>query len=75
MQAIADARLTSQPEMDLRGMALQAFREHNTSMPLVEGQLLKGTVIRVDRRTVWLDVGLGKHAKIFRCNNKTTSII
>ena len=35
-------------------------------MPLVPGQLLKGSVIRVDRRTVWVDVGLAKHAKFFR---------
>lgn len=52
--------------MDLHKLALQAFREHNTSMPLVAGQLLKGTVIHVDRRTIWLDVGLAKHAKFFR---------
>lgn len=74
-KAIADAHLTSQPKMDLRSMALQAFREHNTSMPLVEGQLLKGTVIRVDRRTVWLDVGLGKHAKIFRSQVPVSQVV
>ncbi len=66
LQALAEARTTTQPDLNLHKLALQAFREHNTSMPLVEGQRLKGTVIRVDRRTVWVDVGLGKHAKFFR---------
>ena len=66
LQAMADKLKVSQPEDKLHSMALQAFREDNTSMPLVEGQQLKGTVIRLDRKTVWIDVGLGKHAKIFR---------
>lgn len=65
-QAEAESSSNNQPQLDLRKLALQAFREHNTSLPLMKGQLLKGTVIRVDRRTVWLDVGLAKHAKFFR---------
>ncbi len=66
LQAMAEAQKLAEPRVDLQSLALQAFREHSTSMPLVEGQLLKGTVIRVDRRVVWVDVGLGKHAKFFR---------
>ncbi|DBA72817.1 TPA: hypothetical protein ACH3X2_010203 [Trebouxia sp. C0005] len=65
-KATAEAQKLAEPHVDLQSLALQAFREHSTSMPLVEGQLLKGTVIRVDRRVVWVDVGLGKHAKFFR---------
>ena len=42
-------------------------------MPLVAGQLLKGSVIRVDRKTVWLDVGLAKHAKFFRYTRKSVT--
>lgn len=66
LQTMADANSATAPEVELHSLALQAFREHSTSMPLVEGQRLKGTVIRVDRKTVWVDVGLGKHAKFFR---------
>lgn len=55
-----------EPEIDLQKLALQAFRESTFNMPLVPGQRLKATVIRVDRKTVWLDVGLAKHAKMFR---------
>ena len=68
-----EASASTKPQVDLQKLALQAFKQHNTSLVLVEGQLLKGTVIRVDRRTVWLDVGLAKHAKFFRYGQKPNS--
>lgn len=73
-KAEAESSSNNQPQLDLRKLALQAFREHNTSLPLVKGQLLKGTVIRVDRRTVWLDVGLAKHAKFFRSQVQVSQV-
>lgn len=65
LQEVSDAAEAA-PSTEARDLALRAVREHNFSMPLVPGQILKGSVIRVDRRTVWLDVGLAKHAKFFR---------
>ena len=65
------------PEAEANRLALESVSEHNSSMPLVPGQLLKGSVIRVDRRTVWVDVGLAKHAKFFRreCSCKVMILI
>ncbi|KAL3145306.1 hypothetical protein ABBQ38_001567 [Trebouxia sp. C0009 RCD-2024] len=74
-KASSDAAAAVTPDADLHSLAVKAVSEHNSSMPLVPGQLLKGSVIHVDRRTVWLDVGLAKHAKFFRSQVQLSSVV
>lgn len=75
-QAKVEASTAASPEEDLHNLALETIRQHSTfNMPLVPGQKLKGTVIRVDRRTVWIDVGLGKHTKFFRSQVPVSQVV
>ncbi|KAK9791636.1 hypothetical protein WJX73_009682 [Symbiochloris irregularis] len=73
LQLIRDTRAQEAPPP--LGQAEEAFRRHNSSLPRLEGQCVYGKIIKVERKFVWVDVGIRGYTRIAKKELRFTQLV
>ncbi|KAK9817696.1 hypothetical protein WJX72_000783 [[Myrmecia] bisecta] len=66
MWAACGDKAHNDQKSDQRSEALATLRSHNTSLPSLQGQPIKGQVVQVDKHSVTIDTGFKTNAKFYK---------